>query len=33
VDVLRGTRIRSEALHRMLPSDVLPRFARERAPT
>jgi hypothetical protein len=28
-----GTRIPSEALHRMLPSDVLPRFARERVPS
>jgi len=28
-----GTCTRSQALHRMLPSDVLPRFARERVPT
>src|SRR5271165_4214147 len=27
------TRIRSEALHQRLPSDVLPRIARERVPT
>ncbi len=28
-----GTRIRLEALHRMLLSDAPPRFARERVPT
>jgi hypothetical protein len=28
-----GTRMRSEALHLMLPSDPVPRFARERVPT